>query len=999
MSRRFSQKKTHSTSLLAPALVLPLAACMFTVPATVHAQADRGSIAGTVTDASKASLPGARIEIVPAAATDQTTGAATKPNIVNGPQTTQTDQNGDFILTGLRPGRYTLKVSYLGFQSYTADVEVTPGKVTSAAPVLSLGNASEKVIVQAEREVGEAEALNVQRTALNIVQVLPSEVINSLPNVNIADAVGRLPSVSVERDEGEAKYIQIRGTEPRLNNVTIDGVELPSPESVRNVKLDTISAGLVGSLQLNKTLTSEMNGDGIGGSVNLVTRQATDTPYFAVQGVLGHTPLNGGRGMDQVFATYGQRVFNKKLGALISGSYDWNGRGINDIEPAQAVNTIVDGNGNATDQTVNAPNSIDIRDYYYDRSRYGLGGTLDYKFSEDSNMFLKGIYSYFDDYGEDTIKTLNVGNFTSPTTTDMSGSTQFSDNYRRPTQTIWNLLAGGQRKAGTNGVLSVGASLGQASFTGGSTYSSFDGVQNVGYTYSNPNPHLPHLNPVSTPGNISVDDASQYSLNNISFGDAHTYQRNAEGYADYSHGYAGASIFGTWQIGFRARDVIKNNFERNSRADAAGESALLSQFPSNRGRGNDYYFGQYNPGPSAQATSIISFYRGNPDRFSPLNFEEQRNLAAAYKVNERVFAGYAQNAFTYRRFRVYTGVRVEATNDDVRGYQPVSPDGTLGPANLSHDYTFVLPSASLQYNLGEYTDFRLAYSIGIARPDYGDLAPHLSYDPSASNNGHGDGANPALSAGNAKLKPTWSHNIDLLGEHYLKNVGVIQGGVFYKMLYDYIAAGTQLVNYTPPGETPGQYYEGAPLNLSAAHLIGFETSWEQRFTRLPGALGGTGFRANYSYVASVVGLAGRSDHPTLQRTAPNNYNFDVTYDKYNLSARVGINHNDGYLWQYAYQDGTPILGTPTNPTPGGLKGPQSDTYIYPHTQVDAQVSYLVPKGRGISVLAQFLNLNNEVFGFYNGSEKYPIQREYYAPTFSFGLRWTQRAEQGSVFHQ
>jgi hypothetical protein len=82
-----------------------------------------------------------------------------------------------------------------------------------------------------------------------------------------------------------------------------------------------------------------------------------------------------------------------------------------------------------------------------------------------------------------------------------------------------------------------------------------------------------------------------------------------------------------------------------------------------------------------------------------------------------------------------------------------------------------------------------------------------------------------------------------------------------------------------------------------------------------------------------------------------------------------------------------------------VKGPNSDTYIFPHTQVDAQVSYLVPRGRGVSVVAQFLNLNNEVFGFYNGSQQYPIQREYYSPTYTFGLRWTQKAESGNVFHQ
>lgn len=86
-------------------------------------------------------------------------------------------------------------------------------------------------------------------------------------------------------------------------------------------------------------------------------------------------------------------------------------------------------------------------------------------------------------------------------------------------------------------------------------------------------------------------------------------------------------------------------------------------------------------------------------------------------------------------------------------------------------------------------------------------------------------------------------------------------------------------------------------------------------------------------------------------------------------------------------------------TPGGFRGPQADTYFSPHTLVDAQVNHLVPKGRGVSVAAQFLNLNNEVFGFYTGSEKYPIQREYYSPIYSFGLRWTERSEKGSVFHQ
>jgi hypothetical protein len=121
------------------------------------------------------------------------------------------------------------------------------------------------------------------------VQVLPADVITSLPNTNIADAVGRLPSVSLERDEGEGKYVQIRGTEPRLSNVTIDGVHVPSPEAVRNVKLDAIPADLIDSVEINKTLSANQEGDAIGGSVNLVTKKATDQPYVTVIGMGGYT--------------------------------------------------------------------------------------------------------------------------------------------------------------------------------------------------------------------------------------------------------------------------------------------------------------------------------------------------------------------------------------------------------------------------------------------------------------------------------------------------------------------------------------------------------------------------------------------------------------------------------------------------------------------------------------------------------------------------------------
>jgi len=156
--------------------------------------------------------------------------------------------------------------SYVGFNSHTSNVQVAAGQTVKLDVVLKVASTTEEVIVTAERGRGEAEAIARTLESDNILQVLPVEVITSLPNTNIADALGRMPSVTLERDEGEGKYVQIRGLEPRLANVTIDGVNVPSPESgVRQIKLDVIPANLVDSVEINKTLSANQDGDAIAG--------------------------------------------------------------------------------------------------------------------------------------------------------------------------------------------------------------------------------------------------------------------------------------------------------------------------------------------------------------------------------------------------------------------------------------------------------------------------------------------------------------------------------------------------------------------------------------------------------------------------------------------------------------------------------------------------------------------------------------------------------------
>ena len=179
-----------------------------------------------------------------------------------------------------------------------------------------------------------------------------------------------------------------------------------------------------------------------------------------------------------------------------------------------------------------------------------------------------------------------------------------------------------------------------------------------------------------------------------------------------------------------------------------------------------------------------------------------------------------------------------------------------------------------------------------------------------------------------------------------------------------------------PGYTQG-FLQTSPINAGSAYVWGWEAAYQQRWSFLPGLLGGLGFSGNYSYTASKAkSIPGRSDNPALQRQAPNTWNLSPTYDRGRVSIRVGLSSNGANIFGYQYQDGNAL----------GLKGPLGDNYLYSHLQVDAQGSYQLPKG--FKLLVYGLNLTNEAFGFYNGSTIWLVQREYYHATIGAGLRWS-----------
>jgi len=940
---------TKCLSILAVCLVFAMSS---------FAQERKGTIRGHVTDSSDAVLQGADVTLDPLGVK------------------LASDVQGEFFMKDLAPGSYTVIVAYVGLATVAKTVDVVAGQVATVNVKLEVQSQNELVIVSAERVSAEAEAVNRERIADNIVQVLPDDVIRSLPNANLADALGRLPSVSIERDEGEGKYVQVRGTEPRLTNTTIDGVNVPSPESgVRQIKFDAIPADIVESVEINKTLQANMDGDGIGGSINLVTKTAGERPTVSLGAMGGYIPIQSGRQQVETTGTLGQRFgAQKKFGLLVGGSYDWSGRGIDDIEPVSDLATF------PGRSPVLWKDSIDIREYRYYRTRWGVAGSADYKLGEGSNIYARFLHSDFQNYGDRWVYSLNDNTPNISLLGSNGGTPSFNVQDRRPDIAINSILIGGKHvltttwyswdvSAGRSRDLNV--SPGQANF--GSTLA----ASNCQY---DPATTTNILRPQWSPACFAeAYNPSTMLLNQVQISHGKTAQLNLQATGAMAKRYHLGSRLANIEIGGKFRNAHKFDDSFNDSFVPNGNIAL-SQFQDVMTNAH-YYGGSYKLGynPSYQAVRDFLFANQNLFAFATTQGVDPAN----YGLVEKVGAGYLMNTLDLNsRVRLVAGVRFENTNLTTVSFDTTS--NTLTD-KASGSYLKILPSASIRYALTNNTNLRFAYGRGLSRPDPQDIAQAVTFTTTGS---PGSIKNTA-SLGNPNLKAETADNFDVLIEHYLNPFGMISAGYFYKNLSDPIVTNSfVLTNFQPSPIAPvGTYTVTQPINAGSAWISGFEAAYLQHFSFLPGSLAGLGLSANYGYTASQAsGLPGRSDHPRLLRNAPNTWNVSPTYDRGRLSLRVGLSYNQANIASYNFQDGT----DGSTATPGGVKGPFGDVYFYSHLQVDAQGS--IRLAHGLNFVMYGLNLTNEVFGFYQGSPQFMIQREYYQPTIAAGFRWSPLRE-------
>jgi TonB-dependent receptor len=933
-------------------IVLILIAIMFACSAEAETTVDKGaqemngSVSGTVKDAAGAVLQGASIVLEPTATT------------------TASNSLGNYLLPNVKPGTYTVTITYVGFRPSVSSVTVTAGKTTSLDATLAVSSASQEIVVSANVE-GDAASINEQRVSENILNVETEAQIQSLPNANIADAVGRMPGVTLQRNEGEGQYVQIRGTEPRLSNTTIDGVIVPGPDpQVRQVDLDTIPADLVGAVAINKTLSASQDGDAIGGSVNLSIKQATSSrPTLAFEGNVGNTPIDGQRPVFLINSSAGMRFGPaKRLGVMIGYSYDLNDRGIDDVEPVPDL----DDNGNTTFD------KLYIQQYLYDRTRYGTAGSVDYKLNENSDLYIHGLFSNFRDFGEKFAYQLKA-----------SGKASYHTSVRRPNLQIAD-LALGANQAFNHMFLKYQVAISHSRFGGaaGNPGAAFGGSAGKDCQYE-PGPSVYRPQFSCDVASNPIFDPTQYSLQTIDLTFGQSTQLNLQ---------ANGAVGINYHLGTHASTLEFGGLVRN---EHKGQDAFSPEYDSNNGptmtpylgtfTNPKFYGGSYHLGPVTSFDLLTADLAANPSAYTlDVGTTHLQSDAANYNLQERVSAGYLMNTLQLgSRVHLQTGIRFEATNTSDTGYLVINDANgnyvSTTPESGSGSYVNPLPSVQLRYSIDNNSDVRAVYGRGISRPDPYQLVPYITEDQSTTPY--------TIGIGNTGLVAEHANDYDVLYERYLPSVGMIEAGYFYKALTQPIYAQQSIIPAT--GSPLSQAYAGdlvqQEVNGDYAHVQGVEFAYQQHLNYLPGVLAGARIDANITYTASKnYNLVGRTDNPQLVGQAPLSWNIGPAYASKRALVTMGISHNGANIYAYQYQSTGPGV------VPFGVTGPNGDNYFYAHTQVDAKMSYYV--GKGITMVAIGENMNNSVFGFYNGSTQYMVQREYYKPTYSGGVRWNLHHE-------
>ncbi len=840
-----------------------------------------GTIRGTARDMSTGEpLPGATVQLL-----GTSLGAAT-------------DLNGNYVILNVPAGTYTLKASYVGYRVLTESIQIRGGEQLTKDLRLEAVNVKAKEVVVTAQASGQNAAINQQLTSNNLVNVVSSARIQSLPDANAAESVGRLPGVSLIRNGGEATQIVIRGLQPQYNQITIDGVAVPAnfggtitasgaysaPSNTpggRAVDVSMISSNSLQGIEVYKTVTPDMDAAVLGGTVNFDLREAQATP----SGMPRVTALAQGS-YNNLMSSYNdykfvasaeKRFFDNRFGVFVQGiaqrqnlTSDQLGGSYYQPNKQDKPDSIVLGSLNLTfapseEQRYDATVTFDYRlpdgkidlvnlfthgnqnteshSQTYDLANYGNDILFGTQLSSNSIDLVTNILEY-----KQTLSSINV---------DVKLSNSYSDNL---TPNAWSVTFQ-QLSAGTKGVPNYAnplqiaqtsqglISLNDMYWAGNSTWRSFNKQNN-------------------TQGSIDLERHFNLSDEVSVAVKAGALYRYTTRYYNFDDGYG--SLYGGHSAGRRNEILRALPWLMQPPYSIDSTATASTSFPINGFYNPNMNYGRFLNGDYAMFSGVNAGTLGSiidelkvlgaqtatPETVPDYIPDVYGSLASDYYGNEFRSAEYLMATINLGpQVSIIGGARYQGLKTSYTAPQFVgNADATNPyPQTLQHTWVtkneyhgYLLPDINFKYLPFLWLSIRASYTSTLAYPNYDQITPRMDV---SSNSGH------YVVWNNYALSPAFSHNYDLQVAAYDNTIGLLAVDPFLKRIDNLIFS--QQTFIADPSK-----YAGVPDNTKTFSLTtysnypypvdhwGIETEWQTHFWYLPGPFSGLVMNVNYTHIFS-----------------------------------------------------------------------------------------------------------------------------------------------------
>ena len=849
------------------------------------------------------------------------------------------------------------------------------------------------IVVTGSRPIAESEAaaLQVQKNSDSLVSVVSSDAAGRLPDQNIAQATGRLPGVAVERDQGQARYISIRGAPNYWTTLSFDGINVVSPEG-RDARFDSIPSAIAAQIIVSKAVTPDMPGETVSGNVNVITRSAFDYDGFHFAGKAGYGIAElGNRPQYEGSAVVSTRVpaGEGEIGVLVSGSYYQRAMITDNFE--------TDYERVSQDQR---PGSLgrfwaqetENKLYRLTRRNWSLSGRLDWKPNADNSISLRSIYTTFTDdemrdnfrfdlddrQGDLVASTDACGITVNPTPTNTGyadvciGNTPFQgtiygiDIRQRSTlrafeQSIFTNTIEGTHEFGDgwkfNWLGNYTESKDDRSVVGETTWDSPSTRTlrpTVAYDFTDPNLARLRLfttvqlsSPTRYQAGTAVTDIDSFTrpLTSLTVRDA----------VDTTKAYT-AKFVVSRETEFLGGDaVLKAGFQFDQRTKTVDESSMALNSAAQ--------FATIGISTSYNGFSLDTPFKGKiPMGYTFRYFDADKMRAASdavrtnftftpalgniYDVQEEVMAGYLMGTVRYDWGSAVGGARIERVKN--RGTAVATVGSVTGPVTAENTGTLVFPSMHLNFDVDTDKKLRIGFTSGAARADYDQLRPNVVVDDS----------NQRISGGNPGVKPERSYGVDAYYEYYVQPQGYFMIGAFYKKVEDvlYTSRSTFGSNALDSnGVDRSAYAFSGITNGGSGSVRGVEAAAQFQLEPyvsdlgLPDWMGGFGITANATYNDSevtkpaILDSAGVTISPERKVPLPGTsevvYNVGAYYEKYGLSLR--LQYQNRTAWADGFADNLDSAG---------------DTYWAEDDELDFSARYEI--SNGIEIYFDAANLLN-----------------------------------------